>query len=476
MATAFLLTAFLGSLQSTYRSLGWGFLAVFAVGYLSGVIRANYLGISTTFMFDAALLGLYLGFFLGKSRRATGGTSGMAGPFIVFLIAWPALLCILPVNHILVQLVALRTNVWFLPALLIAIRLTATDLAVLTRGLAVLNLMALAVGVYIYFNGVEALFPRSPITEIIYKSGDIVGYGYRYYRIPSTFLSAHAYGGTMLFTLPFLLDRLVGVQVRQVDRFWAGAGTLAAAGGLLMCGARLPIILFGVAMLITWVLTRGSLKLGLALAFLGAGGWWAAASNERFQRAASLQDTEAVTRRIYGSANEEFWELFFRYPLGAGMGSSQGTSIPFFLADLAPERIGLENEYCRILVDQGWVGLVGWLAFLVWLYVHPPSSRPAAPWRLGVVLMYSLTLSSWMVAFIGFGMLTSIPGSVLLLTQMGVLVGVRYQRAVPEVALVQSGPTSPGGGVPSPPLPRDTVRSINGIGPSTTLTRQEVTP
>ena len=46
--------------------------------------------------------------------------------------------------------------------------------------------------------------------------------------------------------------------------------------------------------------------------------------------------------------------------------------------------------------------------------------------------MYSVTLACWATAFIGAGILTSIPGTFLLLTQMGVLVAVRYQGAVPE--------------------------------------------
>src|SRR5512135_3707562 len=112
MSIVFLLVAFAGVLLATFRSLGWGFLAVLAVGYFNGVVRANFLSVYTTFMFDAAVLGLYLGFFIGQSRRAAGVWSGPAGPFVRFLIAWPTLLSFVPVNNFLVQLVALRGNVW----------------------------------------------------------------------------------------------------------------------------------------------------------------------------------------------------------------------------------------------------------------------------------------------------------------------------------------------------------------------------
>ncbi len=448
MGIAFFLVAFAVVLRATFRSLGWGFLAVVAVGYFNGVIRANFLGVFTTFMFDAAVLGLYVGYFLGKSRWAEGVGSGPAGRFVLFLIVWPSLLCLLPINHFLVQCVALRATVWFLPVLLIATRLTTADLAVFARGMAVLNLVALVGGIYVFENGVAALYPNNAITQIIYGSKDVGDF--KYHRVPSTFLSAHAYGGTMLGTLPFLLGRLVGLKVRLADRCLAAAGVVAAAGGMLMCGARSPLVLLALTLAIAWLLSRLSLTMGLVGVVLVVGGLKFASTSERFQRASSLEDTEMVGNRIAMSANASFLDLLVTYPLGAGMGSAAGTSIPYFLADVGPEPIGIENEYGRILVDQGWVGLVGWLAFLVWLFVRPPPSRPPAPWRLGVVLMYSLALASWVTAFIGTGILSSVPGTVILLTQMGVLVAVRYQGTVPEPVSILPEAPSEGEGFSSP--------------------------
>jgi len=436
MEITFFVGAFAVVMLAMFGSLGWGFLAVIAVGYFNGVIRANYLGVYTTFMFDAALFGLYLGFLLKKSLWARGAGSTLATGLILFLIAWPTLLCVITVNHFLIQCVGLRAAVWFLPVLWIATRLTTADLAVLARGLVVLNLVALAVGVYIYLYGVEVLYPLNAVTTTIYRSKDL-GVGTKFHRIPSTFLNAHNYGGTMLYTLPFLLDRLAGASARMLDRGLAAAGVVAAAGGILMCGARLPLVVLGLTLVVAWALTRMSLKVGLVVGVLVWVGLAVARSDERLQRITTVTESGYVSQRIAGSANSGFLELMIQYPFGAGLGSAAGTSIPFFLAHLAPEQIGLENEYSRILVDQGWFGLAGWLALLAWLYARPPTGRSRPPWWLGVVLMYSLTFTCWATAFIGTGILASIPGTFMLLAEMGVLIGVRARGAVPGAVSVR---------------------------------------
>ena len=192
-----------------------------------------------------------------------------------------------------------------------------------------------------------------------------------------------------------------------------------------MCAARQPAILFVLATVIVWVVSRFHLAIGAAAVTLAAVAVLIANTDERLRRITTLEDTEFVSDRVRGSANTTFFQLVADYPLGAGMGSSFGTSIPFFLADRAPQAIGLENEYSRILVDQGLVGLGLWLAFLVWLFRRPPARRLGVPWGLGVLLMFALCLTNWATAFIGSGTLSSIPGSVMLLVQMGILVQAR---------------------------------------------------
>jgi hypothetical protein len=423
MTLLFPLVAFVAALGCTLRSLGLGFVAVFAVGYFNGVVRANYLGVATTFMFDAALLGLYLGFFAGRAREAAGLWKTPAGQWTLALIAWPALLVLVPVNHFLVQLVAFRATVWFLPAMLVATRLRADDLAVIARGLAVLNLAALAGGVYVYQNGVAALYPHNAVTDIIYRSNDVAGY--QYHRVPSFFLSSHAYGGAMVFSLPFVLGRLLSPGVRPAERGLLVAGVVAALAGILICAARQPVVQFVLVGVVAWAVSRFHPVFGAAAAALALAGGVVATADERLQRFADVADTEMVSDRLRASANTSFLELMAEYPAGAGMGSSFGTSIPFFLAQYAPAAVGLENEYSRILVDQGLVGLGLWLAFLLWLLHRPPPVRFDAAWGVGVVLMFALAVLTWGTAFLGAGALSSIPGSVLLLVQMGVLIRVR---------------------------------------------------
>jgi hypothetical protein len=409
-------------LAAVYGSLGWGFIAVIAVGYFNGVIRANYLGVFTTFMFDSAVLGLYIGFAMFEKKTSRSLWSGPTGRFTLFLIGWPTLLALIPVNDLLVQLVALRATAWYLPIMLIATRLNSADLTVLTRGLAVLNLVALAGGIYVYQNGVESLYPRNAITMLIYNSKDVGGN--EYHRIPSIFLNSHAYGTSMLLSLPYLFGHLFGPRASVLDRGLAAAGAAAAISGILMCGARQPVVTLGIAILIAWAFTRFNPLVGLVSVAVVLAGVVVAATDERLQRAGSLENTNVVSERVEMSANASFFDLLAEYPFGAGMGSSVGTSVPYFLADRAPRQVGMENEYSRILVDQGWVGLGAWVVFLVWILSWPPALKLTSRWGLGAILMYALVLTNWATTFIGAGIMALIPGSVLLLTQMGILIRI----------------------------------------------------
>src|SRR5262249_45669469 len=157
--------------------------------------------------------------------------------------------------------------------------------------------------------------------------------------------------------------------------------------GVFMCAARMHVLLLLIlvcsatfsgklrsAYLLGWFLILG------AIAYVVSG-------EERLQRFLSLQETGLVGR-IQGSAHMGFMELMVTYPIGNGMGAG-GTSIPFFLVDLLHNPVGLENEYCRLMLEQGIPGLVLWLAFIVWVVQRRPH-LPGDPWLLGRRLLWYL--------------------------------------------------------------------------------------
>jgi hypothetical protein len=141
------------------------------------------------------------------------------------------------------------------------------------------------------------------------------------------------------------------------------------------------------------------------------------AVSPRMQRFLQLEDTSYVKTRISSSVNESFVDLAEEYPLGNGLGGG-GTSIPYFLAPYVRNPVAIENEYGRIMLEQGLPGLAIWLAFIIWTLSRPlPHERD--PWNLGKWLGRIALGFSFVAAQTGTGLLTSIPGSALLLLYMG---------------------------------------------------------
>jgi hypothetical protein len=101
------------------------------------------------------------------------------------------------------------------------------------------------------------------------------------------------------------------------------------------------------------------------------------------------------------------------------------------LAPIAPDPITAENEYVRIGIEQGLVGMVLWVSFLAWFFTHKRSPL-ARHWRPGFHLIYALVLLFWADGLVGICILTAIPGTVFRLFHMGLLSGSRCQQAGPR--------------------------------------------
>jgi hypothetical protein len=414
IALALCIVAFLACYWAGRRSLGWSLVTLMVFGYFYGILRANLLTASSHFIFDAGMIGLFLSPCWRTSTPQEKKRSAIIQVWTILLILWPILLVALPFQPLLISLVGLRGNTFFFPLLLIGSRLKEKNLFQFSVGLAVLNLVAVAFGAAEYFMGLPRFFPVSPVTEIIYSSADAGG---GFYRIPATFTSAHAFGGTMVASIPFLVGLWTKAEKRPF-RLMALAAMITAMLGVLMSATRTNFVYASAMILFVVFTTKTKFKQKALFLIIVAAIGITALGNVRFQRFKTLSDTDSVTERVAGSVNRGFWEILTEYPMGNGLGGA-GSSMPYFLQGRVRNPISMENEYARILGEQGIIGLLLWLGFVVWFFLQAPTAFAKGPWAASRRLVWCLAAIDLATAFIGLGMLTSIPGTVFLLLGMG---------------------------------------------------------
>jgi hypothetical protein len=409
--------AFAVTLAAARRGLVWGILALLATGYLYGIVRANIADRFAHFIFDASLIGLFLVQLFHRLPPAEARRAEAMKTWVIILIGWPMLVVLLPFQTLLVSLVGLRGNAFFLPVLLLAARLGPRELRTLSIGLAGLNILALSFGVAEYLFSVQRFYPFNSLTLIIYASNDV---GEGLLRIPAIFINAHAYAGTMVGTLPVLFGGWTQKDTTKKSRFLCMCGMLAALVGVVLASTRLNFALAGLVVGVG-VLSAGNLDMRkrvtlIALACMVS--IWAL-TNARFQRFKTLADGDLVSERIAGSVNRNFFEILVEYPMGNGLGGG-GTSIPYFLANEVRKPVAMENEYSRILLEQGLIGLILWVGFFAWV-VTRPYARIADSWQVSRRMAWVATASSFTVAAIGTGMLTAIPPTMLLFINIAII-------------------------------------------------------
>jgi O-antigen ligase len=93
--------------------------------------------------------------------------------------------------------------------------------------------------------------------------------------------------------------------------------------------------------------------------------------------------------------------------------------MPYFLQGQVRNPLSMENEYARILSEQGIFGLLIWLGLIVWFLLHIRSAFAKGPWATTRRLVWCLVVIGLATALIGLGLLTSIPGTVFLVMGMG---------------------------------------------------------
>src|SRR6185436_1969597 len=100
-------------------SLTSGLIAVLGVGYAYGITRANVPETYSHFVFDTGVVGLYAAQLFRRLSPLEKFKVGHLKPWLEFLIAWPLLLFLIPIQDWLIQFVGLRGNIFLLPFVLL---------------------------------------------------------------------------------------------------------------------------------------------------------------------------------------------------------------------------------------------------------------------------------------------------------------------------------------------------------------------
>lgn len=396
------------------RALWQGIVAVLTVGYAYGIVRANVTG-ATHLLFDASVAGLFAA-QLWNVLTATDRPGLYALKcWTLALIAWPTVLFFFPPGDVLVELVGWRANVFLLPFLLIGAKLDDDSVYKIGMAMAILNIAAGVIAAAEFTFGIRMFFPYNEVTDMLYQARlndtEFIGL-----RIPATFVNAHAYGGTLVMTLPFIF----GAWIQQRERWHAHVLTVALAASLLgifAAGARTPmIVLAALAVLVTLSgRLRGYAWVSWAGVILVVG--WIVSNDVRLQRFVTLQDTQFLNERWSSSVNREFFDLMGAYPFGRGLAGG-GTSIPYFLQDRFEANFVMENEFARIVMEQGIPGLFLWVLFIVWVIAKSRGPK-SDPWHLSRRLVLAAAAAYFLFALTGIGLLTSVPQSMVLLLGIG---------------------------------------------------------
>jgi hypothetical protein len=400
----------------TRRSLAAGLNAALTVGYAYGIVRANVPQEFSHFMFDAGIGGLYLGIASKGLTPIQRLRIKNVRPWVVCLVAWPILLFFIPAQDPIIQLVGLRGVIWFLPFLLVGALVDDEERSQLARWLALLNLLALGFGLAEFTLGLERFYPHNAVTGLIYKQNDVVQGNSSVFRIPAIFVNQAAYSGTMVLGMPLLAGAWVQSGCTKSQKVRLTAGMIAAMLGVFLGASRTYALLFFAQLLGLASFAKIRFNYLLAFAAIGAVVGYFVYTQPRLQRFTHL-DTGYVQERVRGSINASFSDALVDYPLGNGLGGG-GTSIPYFLQSRLKNPVGIENEYGRILLETGIPGLCLWVVFIVLTLAGAPSER-AGPWRTGWRLARITTALCFGTAFMGTGLMTSIPGTCLLLFMTG---------------------------------------------------------
>jgi hypothetical protein len=423
MAILLCFVAFVCTFVAARRSVVAGLVSLATVGYFYGIVRANYPGTASHFIFDAAVLAFYTVHLFQRQSAEVQRRARPILPWLGLLIAWPALLVFLPMQDPLVQLVGLRGNIFLLPFMLFGARLSRDEFQRLAMPLAILNVIAFAFTAAEYSVGLELFFPHNSNTVIMYHSADVAN---AQFRIPSIFTGSHVYAGTTVMTMPMLIGGWVAPGVSMKRRLFFLVSIVLSVLGIFAAASRVHIVVLSLVILAA--LFSGRIRIQTRAVILAVAGIIALVvfSEERLQRIGTLQDSGYLSKRVGGSVNAAFLDLVLEHPFGNGLGGG-GTSLPFFLEGRVRNLTMMENEYARIALEQTCIGLCVWIAFILWFILRRFATL-ARIWDLTEELSWVVVVAYFGTAMIGIGLLTAIPQSMFFFLCAGSVTSWRAEQ------------------------------------------------
>jgi hypothetical protein len=396
-------------------------------GYSFGILKAYTFESFGHFIFDFATVGFYSGLIVSNTFKNSEKRIQKVVHWVYWLVGWPVIVALIPMQHYLVQIIGLRGNIFWIPMLLVGAILDFRCIRLVALCISFLNIFAFLVALAEYVIGVDKIFPENEATKIVLHSNDIAG---GHHRIPSTFTNAHTYAAAMVSSIPWILMHLF--RSKNNDRSWIKiieyCGILVAVLGVFVAGPKTPAVLLFLMLGLTLLFGRIGLQGILALVLIGSISAYFINTNERFQRFTEVSDLDGVVKRMEVSVNSSFLDILLDNPVGDGMGSG-GTSLPGFAQNLLTTYEGrkyLENEYSRVILEQGWVGLAIFLSFAVWIIRIKPN--PKSDMSLGRVCFWVLAILNFSIAWMGIGMMSVVPGTALFF--MGI--GLTALRCLPD--------------------------------------------
>jgi hypothetical protein len=221
----------------------------------------------------------------------------------------------------------------------------------------------------------------------------------------------------MLITIPLLIGGLLQEYARGWHKLVLIGGLLAGLGGIVLTGTRTNLVQAGLLVMIVLSFKGINKTIKTGLLVLSASGILFMVNSPSFSRMKTVLDSETYSSRIGVSVNRSFFEVVTEYPFGNGLGGG-GTSIPFFLVNQLRNPVSVENEYARIALEQGIVGLLIWISFILWFILRPSWPREHG-WARCQILYRIMLVFSFLTSLIGTGMLTAIPASFVFLLLIG---------------------------------------------------------